>query len=153
MSYVASVLQPDESVRATARLHWIGYAPSIVMAIGALVCLRLMQGASYWAGEVLTGFTALFATAALLHFILKLWTCWTTELAVTNLRVIFKTGFIRRCTVEMNMDKVETVKVDQSVLGRLLGYGTLHVLGTGRGIEHLHAVASPLALRNAIAAR
>jgi uncharacterized membrane protein YdbT with pleckstrin-like domain len=52
--------------------------------------------------------------------------------------VTYKTVFIRRHTVKMNMDKVETVKVDQSVLRRLLDYGTLHMLGTGRGIEHLH---------------
>ena len=58
---------------------------------------------------------------------------WTTELSVTNHRVIYKRGFIRRHTVEMNMDKVETVNVDQSILGRIAGYGTIHVLGTGQG--------------------
>ena len=57
----------------------------------------------------------------------------STELAVTNRRVIFKTGLIRRRTVEMNMDKVETVDVDQTLFGRLLGYGTVHVRGTGSG--------------------
>ena len=153
MSYVESVLQPGESVRVTARLHWIAYVPAAAMALAAVVCLRLVPGASYWASQALSGLAALFVTAALLHFLLKLWTCWTTELAVTNLRVIFKNGFVRRHTVEMNMDKVETVKVDQSLLGRLLGYGTIHVLGTGRGIEHLHTVASPLDVRNAITAR
>src|SRR5437763_289199 len=76
-----------------------------------------------------------------------------TELSVTNHRVIYKSGFIRRHTVEMNMDKVETVNVDQSILGRILGYGTIHVLGTGQGIEGLSHIASPLALRNAITAR
>ena len=76
-----------------------------------------------------------------------------TELSVTNHRVIYKSGFIRRHTVEMNMDKVETVNVDQSILGRLLGYGTIHVLGTGQGIEGLGHIASPLTLRNAITAR
>ena len=76
-----------------------------------------------------------------------------TELAVTDRRVIFKTGFVRRRTVEMNMDKVETVDVDQSILGRILGYGTIHVLGTGSGIEHLRQVAHPLELRSAITAK
>ena len=49
--------------------------------------------------------------------------------------------------------KVETVDVDQSVLGRLLGFGTIHVHGTGQGIENLRRVASPLRLRDAITAR
>jgi len=75
-----------------------------------------------------------------------------TELAVTNHRVIYKCGFIRRHTVEMNMDKVETVNVDQSLLGRLLGFGTIRVLGTGQGLERLRQVASPIELRNAITA-
>ena len=76
-----------------------------------------------------------------------------TELSVTNHRVIYKTGFIRRHTVEMNMDKVETVNVDQSILGRILSYGTIHVLGTGQGgINSLHGMGSPITVRNAITA-
>src|SRR5205814_6092819 len=76
-----------------------------------------------------------------------------TELAVTDHRVIYKRGFVRRHTVEMNMDKVETVDVDQSVIGRLLGFGTIHVHGTGQGIENLRRFASPLRLRNATTPR
>jgi uncharacterized membrane protein YdbT with pleckstrin-like domain len=53
----------------------------------------------------------------------------------------------------MNMDKIESVDVDQSILGRLLNYGTIHVLGTGEGIESLRRIAAPLALRNAITAK
>jgi uncharacterized membrane protein YdbT with pleckstrin-like domain len=77
---------------------------------------------------------------------------WCTEIAVTNLRVIYKAGFVRRRTVEMNMDMVVSVRVDQTVLGRIFGYGTLHVLGAGQGIEHLHDIASPLKIRTAIIA-
>jgi uncharacterized membrane protein YdbT with pleckstrin-like domain len=66
--------------------------------------------------------------------------------------VIYKRGFIWRHTVEMNMDKVETVNVDQSILGRILSYGTIHILGTGQGIESLHGIGSPVAVRNAITA-
>ena len=85
---------------------------------------------------------------------------WITEIAVTDRRIIYKRGFINRHTVEMNMDKVASVDVDQSILGRMLGYGSIHVVGPGaaasnspdrpRGIEHLHRVAQPLELRNAI---
>ena len=83
---------------------------------------------------------------------------------MTDRRIIYKRGFITRHTEEMNMDKVASVDVDQSILGRMLDYGTIHVLGTGgaqspdhpdteRGIEHLHRIAAPIALRNAITAK
>jgi uncharacterized membrane protein YdbT with pleckstrin-like domain len=78
---------------------------------------------------------------------------WITELAITNHRVIYKRGFLNRHTVEMNMDKVETVDVDQSILGRMLDFGTIRVRGTGQGIERLERIATPIVLRNAIIAR
>ncbi len=65
-------------------------------------------------------------------------TRWITEFAITDRRVISKRGFIMRNTAEMNMDKVESVKVEQSVLGRLLDYGTVTVVGTGQGLEPHH---------------
>jgi uncharacterized membrane protein YdbT with pleckstrin-like domain len=72
---------------------------------------------------------------------------------VTNLRVIDKRGFIKRYTAEMNMDKIESVTVTQSILGRMLDYGSVHVRGTGVGIEHLHQIRAPIMLRNCITAR
>jgi uncharacterized membrane protein YdbT with pleckstrin-like domain len=78
---------------------------------------------------------------------------WTTELAVTDKRIIFKRGFIRRRTIEMNMDKVESVDVDQSVLGRILDYGDITIRGTGTGIEPLKGIDSPIDFRNQVTAR
>jgi len=74
---------------------------------------------------------------------------------VTDKRIIYKRGLINRHTVEMNMDKVATVDVDQSILGRLLDYGSIRILGTGgaHGIERLDRIASPVSLRNAIDVR
>src|SRR6185437_9254650 len=63
---------------------------------------------------------------------------WTTEIDVTNRRIVYKVGFIKRHTVEMNMDKVESVDVDQSIMGRLLNYGDIAVRGTGETWERLH---------------
>jgi uncharacterized membrane protein YdbT with pleckstrin-like domain len=73
-----------------------------------------------------------------------------TEIAVTNRRVIYKKGLVRLHTNEMNMDKVESVQVNQSVLGRMLDFGTVRILGTGEGLEALQTVAGPIALRNSI---
>ena len=78
---------------------------------------------------------------------------WTTEIDVTDRRVVYKRGFIRRHTVEMNMDKIESVDVDQSFWGRLLDYGDIIIRGTGVGIEPLHSIGAPLAFRNQVTAR
>jgi uncharacterized membrane protein YdbT with pleckstrin-like domain len=75
---------------------------------------------------------------------------WITEVAVTNRRIIYKKGLIRRQTNEMNMDKVESVQIDQSILGRMLDYGDVTILGTGEGFETLHTIATPIELRNSI---
>ena len=73
----------------------------------------------------------------------------TTELAITNRRVIAKFGFISRRTVELNINKVETVQVDQSVLGRLFDFGTLVISGAGMAQEPIAGIAKPMAFRKA----
>ena len=73
----------------------------------------------------------------------------TTELAITNRRVIVKFGFISRRTVELNINKVETVQVDQSVLGRLFDFGTLVISGAGTAQEPIAGIAEPMAFRKA----
>ena len=78
---------------------------------------------------------------------------WTTETDVTNLRVVHKTGFIRRRTFEMSLDKVESVDVNQSILGRLMDYGDLTIQGVGEGTQTISTITSPLAFRSAITAR
>ena len=76
----------------------------------------------------------------------------TTELAVTDRRVIYKTGIFQRHSMEMNLSKVETVGVNQSILGRLLGYGTVIVRGTGGSFEPIPFIGDPLTFRSHITA-
>jgi uncharacterized membrane protein YdbT with pleckstrin-like domain len=78
---------------------------------------------------------------------------WTTETDVTNMRVVHKTGFIRRQTFEMSLDKVESVDVNQSILGRILNYGDVSIFGVGEGNKTIETIASPLAFRNSITTR
>lgn len=73
----------------------------------------------------------------------------TSEFAVTNKRVIMKMGWISRRVLELNLHKIESVNVDQSLLGRLLGYGTITVIGTGGTRETFERIAHPLAFRKA----
>jgi uncharacterized membrane protein YdbT with pleckstrin-like domain len=111
------------------------------------VITSFLRGWTYGMVLVLSAALALVAFALLFMAWFKR---WTTEIAVTNRRVISKTGFISRKTNEMQMDKVESVEVDQSVLGRILNYGTVTVRGTGTGLEPLASVDSPIELRNHI---
>jgi uncharacterized membrane protein YdbT with pleckstrin-like domain len=153
MSYVNAVLQPGETVRAVGRLHWVIFGRALLFAAIGIAILSAAGKAGPQTKDVAEIAGGLMLVLALLAFLQAWFRRSITEFAVTDHRVIYKRGFLRRHTVEMNMDKVETVDVDQSVLGRLLGFGTIHVHGTGQGIENLSRVAAPLRLRNAITAR
>lgn len=72
---------------------------------------------------------------------------FTNEFAITNRRVIVKEGLLSRRSLEMGIPKVESVAVNQSILGRILGYGTLHIRGTGGTNEHFHNIANPMEFR------
>jgi uncharacterized membrane protein YdbT with pleckstrin-like domain len=88
--------------------------------------------------------------AILTLFIAPMIDRWTSEFAVTNRRVLIKVGLISRRTVELNLTKVESVAVDQGILGRILGYGTIIVIGTGGTRERFENISAPLAFRHAV---
>lgn len=149
MSYIRAVLQPGETILELGELHWIIYAPSFIC--GAIGLIMLLFGLLYLErSPTILPVGSTFIGLALLSAVCSWFKWWTTELGVTSQRVIYKTGFIWRNAIEMNLNKVVAVNVYQTVLGRLLNYGTLHILGAGRGIEHLHRIATPLRLRSAI---
>jgi uncharacterized membrane protein YdbT with pleckstrin-like domain len=77
----------------------------------------------------------------------------STEIVVTDRRIIFKEGVLRRRTMEMNMNKVETVDVVQTIAGRILNFGAVLIRGVGSSYEPIGMVADPLALRTAIVAQ
>ena len=152
MSYVASVLQPDEKILHVGVPHWVGYWRSLACFGLALIVLKFRPenptGAeAFW---IAAGAICVVGLAFAAHTAFKR---WTQEIGVTDRRVIYKRGFISRHTEEMNMDKIETVLVEQSLLGRILGYGTVTIQGTGTGIEKMKDMADPINLRSKITAR
>jgi uncharacterized membrane protein YdbT with pleckstrin-like domain len=152
--YIDEILQPGEKVLYSTTVHWIFYLPAVVAWIVAIFLFFLSRETST-EGLVLLCLSASAVVAILaLYWTAKAWFYrWITETDVTNLRVVHKTGFIRRRTFEMSLDKVESVDVNQSILGRILSYGDVTILGVGEGKETIATIASPLAFRNFITAR
>jgi uncharacterized membrane protein YdbT with pleckstrin-like domain len=153
--YIDDILQPGEKVLYSTNAHWIFYLEGIAARIVAaiLFVLSRMTVADSAVGLLCLGASAVVAIAALVLTGKAWFHRWTTETDVTNLRVVHKTGFIKRRTFEMSLDKVESVDVNQSILGRLLNYGNVTVRGVGEGAETIQTIASPLDFRNHITAR
>jgi uncharacterized membrane protein YdbT with pleckstrin-like domain len=152
--YIDEILQPGEKVLYSTNAHWSFYLPAIgtwivaalLLVVSGMVLVPALT-LLCWAAATVVAVVALYLTA-------KAWFHrWTTETDVTDRRVVHKTGFIKRRTFEMALDKIESVDVSQSILGRLLNYGDVTILGVGEGKETISAIASPLAFRNSITAR
>jgi uncharacterized membrane protein YdbT with pleckstrin-like domain len=152
--YIDDILQPGEKVLYSTNAHWIFYLPAIAAWILALVLLVLSRATTTEGIVLLCLASAAVVAIGALYLTGKAWFHrWTTETDVTNMRVVHKTGFIKRRTFEMSLDKVESVDVNQSILGRLLNYGSVTVRGVGEGAETIQTIASPLEFRNHITAR
>jgi uncharacterized membrane protein YdbT with pleckstrin-like domain len=152
--YIDDILQPGEKVLYSTNAHWVFYLPAIGAWIVAIVLFVVSRTASTDALVLLSLVSAAVVALVALYWTVRAWFHrWTTETDVTNMRVVHKTGFIKRRSFEMALDKIESVDVDQSILGRLLNYGDVTVNGVGEGREKIRTIASPLAFRSAITTR
>ena len=152
--YIDEILQPGEKVLYSTNAHWIFYMPSIAAWIVALFLFLLSRQTTTESIVLLCLAASAVVALVALYWTLRAWFHrWTTETDVTNMRVVHKTGFIKRRTFEMSLDKVESVDVNQSILGRILNYGDVTVRGVGEGAETIDTIASPLEFRNHITAR
>lgn len=146
MPYLDRVIQPGENVLYQTCIHWVIFVPGVFLTIAGFLWLAFALTQS---NTILD--TGGFIATAIVIGLIAIISSWikrtTTEIAITDRRVIYKTGLIRRHTIEMNMNKVESVDVNQSIPGRLLDYGTIVVHGTGSGIEPLRKIEAPLKFR------
>jgi uncharacterized membrane protein YdbT with pleckstrin-like domain len=150
--YIDDILQPGEKIVFSGTIHWIIYLPGMAVMLVAVLCLTRFSNSAP-AGLFWLIAAAMLAVIGMFGILRAWFRRWTTEIDVTDRRVVYKHGFIRRHTVEMNMDKIESVDVDQSVLGRLFDFGDITIRGTGVGIEPLHRIGAPLEFRNHVTAR
>ncbi len=152
--YIDEILQPGEKVLYSTNAHWIFYFPAILAWILALGLFVLSRQTTVEGLMLLCLAAAAVVALAALYWTVKGWFHrFTTETDVTNLRVVHKTGFIKRRTFEMALDKVESVDVNQTILGRILNYGDVTINGVGEGRETIRTIASPLAFRSSITTR
>lgn len=131
---------PGESVVYRARLHWIVYAWAAAFGGSGVLLLSVLSPA------IAAGAFALGAFAGLAAYVESL----TSEFAVTDRRVIMKVGWLRRRSLETLLGKVEAIAIEQGIVGRLLGYGTIGITGTGGTREEFRGIAAPLEFRTEI---
>jgi uncharacterized membrane protein YdbT with pleckstrin-like domain len=139
MSYIEENLLNGEKVLHKGRVHWWAWGKGLAIVLTGFLVGAQGEPMPFWGGMI-----GLFGLVLLVRGLV---TVWTTELAVTDKRVIAKFGLISRETIELVHQKVEGLSVSQSILGRLLGFGTITVNGTGSGKTPVPHITQPLVFR------
>ena len=143
MSYVERNLLPNEQITYRARLHRIVYfLPDCVFLVAVIVGFA---GGGWIAAAVI-------GAIGLVLFVPPWIRSVSSEFAITNKRVLIKVGLVRRHSLELLLQKVEGIGVDQSVLGRILGFGTITVSGVGGTKESFRTISDPLEFRRQVQA-
>jgi uncharacterized membrane protein YdbT with pleckstrin-like domain len=151
MSFVESNLLPNEQVTYRAKLHWIIYLlPASYLLIALITFLVGVVSKGMLAGIFAGSFFGVIGLVALVQAWLS---AITSEFAITNRRALIKVGLIRRHSLELLLEKVEGVGVDQNILGRIVGFGTITVSGVGGTKEPFRTIANPLEFRRQVQSR
>jgi uncharacterized membrane protein YdbT with pleckstrin-like domain len=145
MSYVESTLVPGERIMYRAHLHWTTFLGGAVLFVilTSVAILFVAREESPSAGFIIFIVGAVPLVAAYVRY-------RASEFAVTDKRVLIKTGLVRRHTLETLLNKVENISVEQGLLGRLLNYGTIQVTGTGSTKETFSNISDPLEFRKQV---
>ena len=157
MRYIEASLIPGETLVYQTRLHWIVMLRHLLLGAlllagsGALLSYLLNQPRLGNSGEHLAkgGALALLVCgiAAIVAGVVRR---NATEMAVTTRRVVVKQGLASRKTVELLLNKIETIEVSEPMFGRMLGYGSITMVGTGGTSEPFHKIAHPLQFRSEV---
>jgi uncharacterized membrane protein YdbT with pleckstrin-like domain len=157
MSYVEKHLIEGETIVYETRLHWIVLIVPILLGVlfgltGVamfVLSARATSGKSA-ASESMTIIGAVLIVLALLFIARGILVRNATEMTVTNKRVFVKVGVAARRTIELLLSRVESIGAKESVMGRMLGYGTVIVHGTGGTPEIFNMIAHPLEFRTQV---
>jgi len=157
MSYVEKHLIEGETIVYETRLHWVVLVVPILLgllfALTGVAMFALSArttGGKNVASQSMTVVGAAFLVVALVFIARGILVRNATEMTVTNKRVFVKVGLAARRTIELLLSRVESIGVEESVLGRMLGYGTVIVHGTGGTPEIFNMIAHPLEFRTQV---
>ncbi|MBA2622067.1 MAG: PH domain-containing protein [Chthoniobacterales bacterium] len=145
--YARATLAPNETPYHRTSLHWIVFVRFALLALAAFFFLAIPFAIAVQAltasqlGWFVLPLPAFMMVAPTLAYV-------SSELVLTDIRVLIKTGVIQRQTLEMFISKVESIGIDQGFWGRLFDYGTVTIRGTGGFSERFDAIARPLEFRN-----
>ncbi len=146
--YVRDTLSQGELILFETNFHWITLVPNF------LWCLILGVILSFLPHEFYSGGVAIIIAAIVcfpfFRFLSHIISYFTSEFSVTNKRVVVKIGWLRTRTIEMNINKVESILVDQSLTGRFFLYGTITIIGSGGTREPFPKISFPIEFRSAI---
>jgi hypothetical protein len=146
-SYTAATLQADEKPLHQTTIHWMALSGSVIGALLSLIVIVPIAMFAAWKDFYWAWFLVVIPVGILVSASV---TVRTSELVITDRRVLIKVGFIQRHTFEMFISKIESVAVFQSMLGRVFDYGTVTIRGTGGSSESFATIAAPLQFRDAI---
>jgi uncharacterized membrane protein YdbT with pleckstrin-like domain len=157
MSYVQKHLIDGETIIYETRLHWIMLIGPVLLGVlfgltgaGMFVLSRRTTAGPTAAHETFMVLGAAFLAVALIFIIRGVLVRNATEMTVTNKRVFVKVGLAARRTIELLLSRVESIGVEESVIGRMLGFGTVIVHGTGGTPEVFNMIAHPLEFRTQV---
>lgn len=142
MSYIDSVLLPDERILYRGKMHWIVFLQPLLW-LGVTILLSLQDSLLILLAYITGVVTIITAISALTQYT-------GSEYAITNKRVLVKTGVIRRYSVELLLKRIEGIQIKQSFLGRLFDYGTIIIIGTGGTRDPFYLIENPLRFRNEV---
>lgn len=142
MSYVQKTLLSEEKILYYTKPHYIIFYPVFLWLVLAAWFLNTSNA------PVLFGPLLLLMT--LFSCINEFFNYRYSEYAITDKRIIMKIGFIRRKSLELFLDRIESIYVDQSVVGRIFDFGTVTVCGTGGTKDPFYYIPNPIAFRNSV---
>ena len=145
MSYIDSNLLPGERVVFRTRLHWLLFLWPVVFVVIVMFPAAWLLAAGSWSSYTWTPLAA--GLLVLLPAFIKR---MSSDFAVTNKRIMMKEGVFHTRSTEVLLSKVEAIKVDQSLPGRIFDYGSIVVTGTGGTTETFLQIQAPLAFRRAV---
>lgn len=160
MSYIEGSLLKNEEVVFLSKPHWVVFVPSMIVVL--LAILIWIFGPFYFKGSIdlnvsmlrslrFSDLLALFAVAIAVYSSIKATVVYyASEYGITNKRIVMKRGFLQRDVLELFIRRLEAVNISQTIMGRLCGYGTLIVVGTGGTRDYFTDIPYPTHFRRLI---